>query len=101
MVRGRLPGLGDELVRAVKAVVARASREPEFYPVVHRDIRRGPVRRFPYGVLYGIRDDCLVVFAVYHSSRDPLGWHDRLERDAYTNRPRKPRASGALSTLAH
>lgn len=52
----RVPGLGGEFVRAVKAVVAQAAREPEFYPVVHRDIRRGTVRRFPYGVLYGIRE---------------------------------------------
>ena len=70
-------GLGDELVRAVKVVIAQASREPECYPQVLEDLRRGPVRKFPYGVIYGVRGNHLVVFAVYHSRRDPEGWHGR------------------------
>lgn len=75
----RVPGLGDEFVRAVKGVVAQASREPEFFPTVEADARRGLVRRFPYSVIYAVRRDRLVVFAVYHTSRDPQGWQDRLE----------------------
>lgn len=78
----REPGLGDEFVRAVRAVVGRVQREPEFYPAVLDDVRQGLVRRFPYGVFYAVRGTTLVVFAVYHSRRDPQGWQDRAASDS-------------------
>ncbi len=58
--------------------MARAQREPEIYPPVLGDARRAVVRRFPYGVIYAVRNDRLVVFAVFHSSRDLGGLRERL-----------------------
>lgn len=69
---GRRPGLGFEFAGCVEAVIEAASRNPELYPFVHGDVRRGITRRFPYSVLYAVRDDVIVVVAVYHTSRDPV-----------------------------
>jgi plasmid stabilization system protein ParE len=40
-------------------------------------VRRGLVRRFPYGVFYVVTDDAIVILAVFHASRDPAGWRSR------------------------
>jgi len=44
----RAPGLGSEFIRAVRAVFATISRNPEQSARVRQDIRRALVRRFPY-----------------------------------------------------
>jgi len=35
--------------------------------------------RFPYGLIYLVEDETIVVVAVMHSSRDPIVWQRRLE----------------------
>ena len=47
-------GLGGQFLLAVDAAVARIARDPEAYPIVHRDIRRILFRRFPHALYYVI-----------------------------------------------
>ena len=58
-------------------MVEDARRSPDRYPRVHGTVRRGLVRRFPYGVFYVVTDDTIVILAVFHASRDPAGWRAR------------------------
>jgi len=67
----RLPGLGTLFVRSVDACLTRVQRYPEASPEVHQRVRRAPLRRFPYGVFYVIRQDRIDVLAVYHARRRP------------------------------
>ncbi|MDM8524223.1 type II toxin-antitoxin system RelE/ParE family toxin [Desulfococcaceae bacterium HSG8] len=64
----RREGLGDDFVLCVEESFEKISRDPKLYSVVHKKIRRAMIRRFPYGVLYFIEKDEIVVF---HSSRNP------------------------------
>lgn len=68
------PGLGTDFVDEVQAVFDTISNQPDRYPVAHRDIREAPVAHFPYCVYYRIRPTRV---AVFHTSRDPLGWQGR------------------------
>jgi toxin ParE1/3/4 len=47
------------------------------FPVVHKDIYRMLVRRFPFGIFYRIEDTVVIVIAVFHASRDPFKWKER------------------------
>jgi Plasmid stabilisation system protein. len=71
------PGLGLEFEEEVERVVVEIAAQPKRYPVVLRDIREAPVRRFPYCVYYRIRRGRLIVLAVFHTSRDPNEWQSR------------------------
>lgn len=64
-------GLGDDFVLCVEAALDEARRHPERYPVVHGDVRRVLIRRFPYGVYYAVESKRVVVLAVFHGRRDP------------------------------
>jgi plasmid stabilization system protein ParE len=70
-------GLGEEFLRCVEAVVEQISRFPEAFATVHRNIRRGLTRRFPYGVFYIVEGEQAVVLAVFHGSRNPRVWRNR------------------------
>ncbi|MBI4844335.1 MAG: type II toxin-antitoxin system RelE/ParE family toxin [Nitrospirae bacterium] len=64
----------DDLDRAVRRIVA--------YPLsstkIEEDLRRCLLSRFPYGIIYGIDSETVVVIAVAHLHREPRYWIDRL-----------------------
>ena len=70
-------GLGAEFIRALDASFASILRAPESYPVVHGEIRRALLRRFPYAVFYLLRDDAVIVIACLHGRRHPRRWQGR------------------------
>lgn len=70
----RSQGLGAEFVRVVDAAFAAIQRNPLQFPVVHREVRRAVLRRFPYAVLFTESELEIVVLSVFHSRRDPKRW---------------------------
>jgi toxin ParE1/3/4 len=77
----RSPGLGREFLRTVDVALAEISRMPERYPIVHREVRRVLLRRFPYGVYFVATPDRVSVIACMHASRDPGHWQERSAAD--------------------
>lgn len=72
-------GLGDQFLNCVDEIVDRIRSMPESYAIVHRDLRRAVVQRFPcavvqrfpYAVYYRIVSSRIIVIAVFHGRRDP------------------------------
>lgn len=65
------PRLGDDFVRELDNVFARLETDPLIYQIVHRHIRRGLTRRFPYAIYYLVEGDRVSVLRVLHAARDP------------------------------
>ena len=70
-------GLGADFLLCVEETLDRIVRNPEMYGILHRDIRRAFVRRFPYGVFYRIVEDQVIVVGVFHGRRNPRTWKSR------------------------
>lgn len=71
-------GLAVEFLRTLDACIESIRRDPLLYPVVRGEMRRAVLRRFPYSVIYTVREDKIVVIACFHGRRDPKRWQDRL-----------------------
>ena len=74
----QLPGLGYEFAAEVKATFARLAAFPEAWPAFSACSRRCLVNRFPYGVLYHLQGERILVLAIMHLRRDPRCWQERL-----------------------
>ena len=74
----RRPGLGEEFLSSVDACVEAICRTPEMHSAVHEKYRRGLVRRFPYAVFYEYAEGAVTIYCVFHTSRDPNKWRQRL-----------------------
>lgn len=74
---GRRPGLKRGFLGDVEAVLFRIKENPLLYQVVHLDIRRAPLQRFPYGVYYSMIRDEIHILAVVHDARHPSVWRRR------------------------
>jgi plasmid stabilization system protein ParE len=75
---GRRTGLGEEFLSCVDACLEAMRRRPEMHAVVHENYRRGLVRRFPYAVFYEYAEDTVTVYGIFHTSRNPDKWRQRL-----------------------
>jgi plasmid stabilization system protein ParE len=71
-------GLGNEFLEEAEAAIRRVLDTPLAFGVVYKDRRRALLRRFPYGVVYRILEDQVVVLAVVHARRRPRVWRQRL-----------------------
>ena len=71
-------GLGSEFAEEVKKAIARIMQYPEAWSLISKRTRRCRVNRFPFGVIYQVRKDTLLVVAVMHLHREPNSWKDRL-----------------------
>ena len=71
-------GLGEEFLSCVDACVQAMLRNPEAHRTVQGNYRRAIVRRFPYAIFYEYARDTVTVYCVFHSSRDPEKWRQRL-----------------------
>jgi plasmid stabilization system protein ParE len=73
------PGLGRGFRAAVDVVAKRMGATPLQFPVIHRNVRRALLRRFPYALMFVIEDDeTVTVIACFHGSRDPAHWQQRV-----------------------
>jgi mRNA-degrading endonuclease RelE of RelBE toxin-antitoxin system len=71
-------GLGFEFADEVKNTLKRIAQYPEAWPVISKRSRRCRTNRFPYGVIYQIRDEMILIVAVMHLHREPEYWKSRI-----------------------
>jgi toxin ParE1/3/4 len=73
----RATGLGRQFVEAVDDTLVSITNNPQAYPAVRNVVRRALTKRFPYGVLFLVEEDTVVVLAILHQARDPELWSRR------------------------
>jgi plasmid stabilization system protein ParE len=71
------PGLGARFADAIDETIQRIASNPSRFPLVHGEIRRAVVRRFPFGVYFRVYGRDLVILAVTHGRRHPRRWQSR------------------------
>jgi toxin ParE1/3/4 len=76
----REPALALRFIEAVEDAIRRILEAPTRWRVIEEDVRRCLTRVFPYGLLYTIEPDFVLIVAVMHCSREPGYWKQRLAK---------------------
>lgn len=69
--------LGDSFLSILETAVSDLCAQPESWPDIGDGVRKRPLRRFPYSVLYRIDEEEIVIVAVMHQRRRPYYWIER------------------------
>ncbi len=69
--------VAQAFISAIEGAVYQIKEAPTRYAAIDEDVRRCMARRFPYGVLYTIEQDYILILAVMHCSREPGYWKSR------------------------
>jgi mRNA-degrading endonuclease RelE of RelBE toxin-antitoxin system len=73
-----LPGLGDVFLTEVLKCLDRIASFPYSWQLCSKRTRRCQTRRFPYGIIYQVRDEEILIVAVANLHRKPEYWRDRI-----------------------
>lgn len=71
--------LGYDFLQEVYATINRILPYPEAWPQISPRARRCLTRRFPYAIIYQVKEEHVYVIAVSHSHRRPGYWSSREE----------------------
>ena len=73
-----MAGLGYDFLAEIDEAVHRITTWPEAHAILKGTLRRCLVRRFPYGIVYGIDEQTIVIVAIAHLHRKPFYWTHRV-----------------------
>lgn len=71
-------GLGAEFVKEIYSTLQRITDFPEAWTPLSENTRRCLTKRFPYGLIYQIQDDQILIIAVMQQNRKPDYWKKRI-----------------------
>lgn len=71
-------GLGHDFLLCVEEALDKLQRNPVIYRKIYNDLRRMPIRRFPYRAFFFIQGQQIIVTAVFHARKDPTSWVNRI-----------------------
>jgi plasmid stabilization system protein ParE len=74
--------LGSAFLDELDATIQRIVANPRAWQVLDGEIRRCRLRRFPYGVVYTIEDESILIISVMHLHRHPLSWRQNLSSES-------------------
>lgn len=72
------PSLGIAFTNEIESILHQILEAPDRWPILEEDVRRCLAHRFPYGVLYTMEPDSILILAIMHGSRKPGYWRNRL-----------------------
>ena len=77
--------LGLEFAKEVQDTIERIKQNPEAWTTIStsKQARRCLTNRFPYGIIYQIRKNTILIVAVMHLKRRPQTWQSRLSKNRH------------------
>ena len=72
------PGLGEQFSIAVSASIDLIQANPFQYQRVFKNRRRAVVARFPFNLIYFVKENEIVIVACLHGRRAPARWINRI-----------------------
>lgn len=72
----QLKGLGLRYKNQTKRQINSLKKDPHFFSIKYNEIRCRKIEKFPFLIHYTINEElkAIIVFAVFHTSRNPEIW---------------------------
>lgn len=67
----RQHGLGEAFFKELEQLFQLISLNPRLFPAYRKSLKKVAMRRFPYIIIYEIENTSIIVYAVFHTSRNP------------------------------
>jgi toxin ParE1/3/4 len=62
-------GLGYDFLLQVDAGINFVKRNPEIHPIEYKGTRKHLIKRFPYKIIYLVKEEKIIVLAALHGKR--------------------------------
>lgn len=72
-------GLGERFGQTVTMAIANAAKDPGRYQWIDEHCQIVRTKKFPYSVIYEVREELIRIVAIMHQHRRPGYWKERAE----------------------
>jgi len=72
------PKVADTFFKQINLGFDNIKQNPKSFSIAHKDVRRYVVKKFPFVIYYRIVDTVIQIIAVFHTSRNPEIWNERI-----------------------
>jgi len=76
-------GLGLDLAKEIHFTIQNIVSFPYAWPIFSENTRRCLTNRFPYGIVYQIKEKMIFIIAIMHLNRKPDYWKERNTNTIY------------------
>ena len=73
------PGLGLEFSKEVFSTIQRILQFPKAWAKISQNCRRCITQRFPYGIIYHVKENEILIVSVMQLNQKPKNWDERIE----------------------
>lgn len=73
------PKVADFFFQRISLSLEAIRSNPLLSPLVYKTIRKFVVKKFPFIIYYQIKETTIRVIAIFHTSRNPQIWNERLK----------------------
>ncbi|QKF74408.1 putative toxin-antitoxin system toxin component [Aliarcobacter faecis] len=70
-------GLGLDFANEIYKTIQRIIDFPKAWQILNDDIRRCLTNRFPFGIIYYLKNDEIIILAIMQLNRKPNYWNSR------------------------
>ena len=71
-------GLGKRMLTSFEKSLLTIERTPMLFPVNFDNVRRALIKTFPFGILFEIIDEQVIILSFFHLKRDPKSINKKL-----------------------
>lgn len=73
-------GLGQRFFNNFEQAKIKIVSNPHYYSFITKYVRRCPIKKFPYSILYTVEDDTIYLLAVIHRRRSNAYIRKKIKR---------------------
>jgi len=71
-------GLSHDFELCLEVGLDEISRNPQLFQKKYKEIKIRFISRFPYGIHYLTKKNKIIIIGIFHTSRSPMNWLERL-----------------------
>ena len=79
---GQNIGLGNIFLTEIENSIKKIEKNPTYWKVLAKEVRRYQVPRFPYSIFYIYLSDLIYIVAIAHNKRRPNYWKERFHDES-------------------
>ena len=70
--------VADTFFKRINLGFENIKQNPNTFPIAYKDVRKFVVKKFPFVIYYRIINTVIQVIAIFHTSRNPEIWNERI-----------------------
>ncbi len=70
--------VAESFFKQINASLEVIKKNPRSFPYAHKNLQKFVVKKFPFVIYYQLDESTIRVIAIFHTSRNPEIWNERL-----------------------